>query len=97
MTAPLYCEILQKTLAFVQDRFPPPPTHRFMQDNDPNHTSRIAKEFFANNSINWWHTPSESPDMNPIENMWHELKEYVRREEKPRNKEQLVKVWTTIY
>ena len=27
---------------------------------------------------NWWRTPAESPDMNPIENMWHELKEYIR-------------------
>ena len=28
--------------------------------------------------------------MNPIENLWHELKEYIRRDVKPRNKEQLV-------
>ena len=40
--------------------------------------------------INWWRTPPESPDLNPIELVWHELKEYVRREVKPRSKEQLV-------
>ena len=38
--------------------------------------------------------------MNPIENLWHELKEYMRREVKPRNKEQLVsginQFWTTV-
>ena len=42
----------------------------------------------------------ESPDMNPIENIWHELKEYMYCEVKPRNKEQLVsrinQFWTTI-
>ena len=38
--------------------------------------------------------------MNPIENLWHELKEYIRREVKPINKEQLVKgiidFWDTV-
>ena len=35
-------------------------------------------------------TLPESPDMNPIENLWHELKEYVRREVKPKSKEELI-------
>jgi len=26
------------------------------------------------NNINWWATPAESLDMNPIENVWHALK-----------------------
>lgn len=61
-----------------------------MQDNDPKHTSRAAQHFFATHSINWWRTPPESPDMNPIENLWHELKEFIRREVKPKNKEELI-------
>lgn len=61
-----------------------------MQDNDPKHTSCVAKAFFRDNSINWWPTPAESLDLNPIENMWHELKEYIRREVKPTSKEELV-------
>jgi len=48
-----------------------------MLDNDPKHTSRAAQEFYAKSGINWWRTPAESPDMNPIENLWHELKEYI--------------------
>ena len=99
MTAPLYCDILQQTLLpFIQEKYPD--CHRFMQDNDPKHTSRVAKEFFMANDINWWRTPAESPDMNPIENLWHELKEFIRREIKPRNKEQLVdgiiRFWSTL-
>jgi len=91
MAAPLYCEILQRTLLpFLQEKFPPPTTHRFMQDNDPKHTSRATQEFHAKSSINWWHTPAESLDMNPIENLWHKLKEYIRQEVKPRNKQELV-------
>ena len=34
---------------------------------------------------------AESPDCNPIENLWHELKEFVRREVKPSGKEDLVR------
>ena len=38
--------------------------------------------------------------MNPIENMWHELKEYICREVKPTTKNELVKgisdFWATV-
>jgi transposase len=91
MTAPLYCDILERTLLpFIQEKFPPPSSYRFMQDNDPKHTSCVAKDFFTSKSINWWRTPPESPNMNPIENLWHELKEYIRCDVKPTNKDELV-------
>jgi len=101
MTADLYCDILEQTLLpFIRDKFPPPAIHRFMQDNDPKHTSRKAQDFYASRGINWWKTPAESPDMNPIENLWHELKEYVRREVKPKTKQELVDgilgFWATV-
>ena len=68
-------QILQSNLVpFISSHFSS--GHRFMQDNDPKHTSRKAKDFFAARSINWWKTPPESLDMNPIENLWHELNTY---------------------
>lgn len=66
-----------------------------MQDNDPKHTSRLAQDYYTRSGINWWKTPAESPDMNPIENMWHELKEYIRREVKPRCKAGITNFWMT--
>ena len=69
----LYMEILEKTcLPFIQDVYPD--GHWFMADNDPKHTSKDAIQYLADNGIYWWRTPAESPDLNPIENLWHELK-----------------------
>ena len=64
-----------------------------MQDNDPKHTSRHIQAFYEEEGVNWWKTSAESPDCNPIENLWHELKEYIRREVKPSTKSELKRVF----
>ena len=70
MAADFYSQILDDYLVpYIQKEYPH--HHRFMQDNDLKHTSRWAQTFFSDRGINWWHTPPESPDANPIENMWH--------------------------
>ena len=88
MDADLFCNIIETTLVpFIREKLP---DHRFVQDNDPKHTSRRAQAFFEENGINWWRSPPESPDLNPIENLWHELKFYLESKVKPRNKQELV-------
>jgi len=42
------------------------------------------------NSINWWKTPPKSPDLNPIELVWHELKHFLQNLVKPHRKEELI-------
>ena len=85
----VYVDILGRCLLpFLHHVFPD--GHRFMQDNDPKHTSRQAKQFFEENGVNWSKTPAESPDLNPVENLRHELKEFLRREVKPHTKEELI-------
>ena len=89
MTAEGYVNIIKQALVpFVRDVYPN--GHRFMQDNDPKHTSKLAQKVFEEEGINWWKTPPESPDCNPIENIWHELKEFNSKIVKPKNKEELV-------
>ena len=41
--------------------------------------------------------PSESPDFNPIENLWHEMKDYLRGAVKPTNKQELIEGITTFW
>ena len=60
----------------------------------------LAQKFYTDNFINWWCTPPESPDINPIENLWHEMKDHLRGVVKPRNKQEvidgIVAFWNTI-
>lgn len=92
-------QILQNVLLpFTQTTFPD--GYRFQQDNDPKHKSRLAMRFIEENNISYWPTPAESPDMNPIELLWHELKTFLRREVKPTIKEELEagihRFWDTV-
>ncbi|CAK9818393.1 Transposable element Tc1 transposase [Anthophora quadrimaculata] len=99
MNADDYINVLRNNLLSSATKMGIDGNFLFQQDNDPKHTARKTREWLLYNVPKQLPTPPQSPDINPIENLWHIIDLKIRKNKiKNKNdlKATLLKEWSNI-
>ncbi len=66
MKKEMYQNILETEFQRSAQMLFPDGNYLFQQDNDPKHTAGVMQNYIRQSGIR----PAQSPDLNPIENLW---------------------------
>ncbi|CAF3692682.1 unnamed protein product [Rotaria socialis] len=99
MTREMYKEILAESLFQLSKKLQLGKEMVFQQDNDPEHTSRVVKNWLDKQCVKRSIWPPFSPDMSPIGHLWDELERRMKKHQ-PKNQKELRETlqaeWETI-
>ncbi len=88
VTAPVYQEILEHFMLPSADQLFKDADFIFQQDLAPAHTAKSTKSWLNDHGVGVLDWPANSPDLNPIENLWGIVKRKMRNK-RPKNADEL--------
>ncbi len=88
VTAPVYQEILEHFMLPSADQLFKDADFIFQQDLAPAHTAKSTKSWLNDHGVGMLDWPANSPDLNPIDNLWGIVKRKMRNK-RPKNADEL--------